>query len=232
MLTLAVIDGKGLVSFGDFDLGSYRLPALNICYDAPQNLVATLAEPVQIKNWEVFGPALDPNKEASLLCLLDKRDAGSYQGSDVWESTNDILNNIKVLTKRHQYLLAVTPYPSLVGMILQASLALPRTLQVLITNGLDPGRVLWGWSSCPLPPLVDDLQLAIARLEKTLLYGLTISLWVRNDHDQLVALLNKTPVNGQVRLHNLTAAKTIVKGSIAGDQLRNLYSLQGGNVVG
>lgn len=225
LLTLAAINGRGFVSFGDIDLGSCRLPAINICYDSPKTLVATLAEPVQIKNWEVFGPALAPNKEASLLCLIDKRDAVSDQGSAVPESATGILNSIPVLTKRDQLLLAVAPYPSLVGMILQTSSALPRTLQILITNGLDPDQVLWGWSSCPLPPLVDDLQLAIARLEKTLLYGLTISLWVRGDNEQLVTLLNKTPVNGQVRLHNLTTAKTIVKGSIAGDQLRNLYSL-------
>ncbi|BCV21347.1 methenyltetrahydromethanopterin cyclohydrolase [Moorella sp. Hama-1] len=225
LLALAAIDERGLVSFGNFDLGSCRLPAINICYDSPKTLLATLAQPVHIKNWEIFGPALVPgNKNRLLLCSIDKIDSGSCGRPALPELLMGI-NNTLDLNNHDQVVIAIAPYPSLVGMILQTSSALPRTLQILITNGLDPDQVLWGWSSCPLPPLVDDLQLAIARLEKTLLYGLTISLWVRGDNEQLVTLLNKTPVNGQVRLHNLTTAKTIVKGSIAGDQLRNLYSL-------
>lgn len=224
LLTLALMEAGGFVSFHDYDTGSYRLPALNICYDRPVALINTLGQPLQANVGQILGPALAAatDRKWLFLCLSTLEVGRSPEALLASEPVRDLLTGPGLL-KQDQVVLAVAPATSLVGTVLQVSRALPQTLKALLDGGLAPGQVYWGWSNCLLPPLVDDFREAAQRLATTLACSATISLWVRGIDEHLASLLASIPLKGQVRLHNLTSARTVTRGVIDHDRLKTFF---------
>ncbi len=110
--------------------------------------------------------------------------------------------------------------------VYQAFLALVNLL-ALLGGLLDRVSFQWAWYSIPIAPFCDDLAETQARWRAASEMGAVLSLWTRCDKDEAMReALAALPPSGEVRLHNLKTANTVIAGSIREDAVAGAFGLR------
>jgi methenyltetrahydromethanopterin cyclohydrolase len=89
--------------------------------------------------------------------------------------------------------LLVAPASSLAGTAQVVARSVETALHKLHELKFDVSQVVSGYGVAPLPPVSPDEITAIGRTNDAILYGGTVTLWVRADDEQLAALGPKVP---------------------------------------
>ncbi len=82
---------------------------------------------------------------------------------------------------------------SLAGGVQIAARVVETALHKMLHEGFDPGRVLSGFGSAPVPPVAKGGLRAIGRTNDCVLYGGVVHLSVRGDDDELSDLAGRLP---------------------------------------
>jgi methenyltetrahydromethanopterin cyclohydrolase len=89
--------------------------------------------------------------------------------------------------------LLVAPASSIAGTVQVVARSVETALHKLHELQFDLAQVVAGWGSAPLPPAaVDEIQ-AIGRTNDSILYGASVTLWVRADDDVLAQIGPRVP---------------------------------------
>ncbi len=92
---------------------------------------------------------------------------------------------------------------------------------------LSRGAFAWAWYSIPLAPFCDDLALCQNRWRAAAEKGAVLSLWMSAETDEaLQTALRGLPACGEVRIHNLKTANTVLTGSVDETGLIRAFGLQ------
>ncbi|WP_407307742.1 methenyltetrahydromethanopterin cyclohydrolase [Desulfosporosinus sp. SB140] len=109
--------------------------------------------------------------------------------------TDDALKHILNLCQcdpKSLYIL-VAPTASLVGSVQVSARALETGLSKLMLLGYDLGKIISGWSICPLAPVAGDTLRALGRTNDAILYGSTVYYHLRDDDKNLKLLVKQVP---------------------------------------
>ena len=96
----------------------------------------------------------------------------------------------------------------LMDCILDAARAIPTAVVSLQNAGIND--IQWAWSSCPIAAMTDDDAEMTRRKAAMSANHAVISIWVRGEDEIIQTTVENFPF-GQLRVHNLTSAKTFVK---------------------
>lgn len=89
--------------------------------------------------------------------------------------------------------LLAAPTASEAGTVQIVARSVETALHKLFELGFDLHRVQRGQGSAPLPPVADDDLAAIGRTNDAILYGATVTLWVRGDDASLMEIGPQVP---------------------------------------
>ena len=89
--------------------------------------------------------------------------------------------------------LLVAPTASQAGGVQVVARSVETTLHKLFELGFDLRRIESGWGIAPLPPVAKNDLAAIGRTNDAILYGGSVTLWVRGDDDSLAEIGPKVP---------------------------------------
>jgi methenyltetrahydromethanopterin cyclohydrolase len=89
--------------------------------------------------------------------------------------------------------LLYAPAASLAGTVQVVARALETALHKMHELKLDLAQVVSGWGVAPLPPVAADEVGAIGRTNDAILYGATVTVWLRGDDEQLAAVGPQIP---------------------------------------
>lgn len=199
----AVINSCGEVSFGDIYIKNYKLPTVDICYD------------------NTFGLKWSKNQAESEFILPGE--AGfSYMETSVLPEGK----LLKEAAGQQQYgtLVAASPV-SLTAAIFNCCKPVPAWLESMETAGFTRDEILWAWSSSVIPVISDDNQIMNTRKAAALEYGTIVSIWVRTGDLKIQKFFDSVKVCGELRIHNLSSARTFVKGSLNEEKLIEVFNL-------
>ncbi|WP_088224767.1 methenyltetrahydromethanopterin cyclohydrolase [Desulfosporosinus sp. FKB] len=90
------------------------------------------------------------------------------------------------------YILAA-PTASFVGSVQVSARALETGLSKLRLLGYDLGKIVSGWSTCPLPPITKDNLRALGRTNDAILYGATVYFNLQDDDKTLESIVKQIP---------------------------------------
>ncbi len=203
------IGGLGDVSFGETNIHGFSLATVDIYYDNP--VESGIAESVSIS-----GRKFKVYREQKLIYLETDElpDAGELKDLPAATGTAD-----------KELVLAAASPVSLVAAIYACSQAAPLFLKQLLQKGLAEEEIIWAWSTVPLPTLADDGRLMEARTEAALKYGSVLSFWVRSEDEKIEEALKEIVPYGEVRIHNLRTARTIIRGFADHDKLKESFGI-------
>lgn len=196
--------GLGQVAFGQVALDGWWLPALTVRSDHP----ALACMGAQYAGWSVSrenffamgsGPAralirteaqlydelgYHDDAHAAVLCLEGRALPGVEVASYIAERAG-----VEPLALT----LLIAPTASTVGGVQVAARVLETALHKLHALGFDPGQVLWGLGTCPLPPTARSDGRALGRTNDAILYAGQVQLTVRADDAVLEQLVPQVP---------------------------------------
>ena len=176
-----LIGGRGIVHFGRQFYGGHQLPTVEMLLDAP---VMTYRMAFSHKDG-VVGVA-DGEKYALGVKICDSISKVKEAGNFVAASET-----------------------SLMAAAIGAASAVPDAVKILLENGVVEEDILWGWSSAPVALLCNDPVAMRERMADAKSKRI-ISLWVRGSDELLKRVVDEYQ-GGELRLHNLASANTIVK---------------------
>jgi methenyltetrahydromethanopterin cyclohydrolase len=109
--------------------------------------------------------------------------------------TEEIITNIvtKLPASAESLTLLVAPASSLAGTVQVVARSLETALHKLHELKFDVTQVVSGYGVAPLPPVAKDELAAIGRTNDAILYGGSVTLWVRADDELLEAIGPKVP---------------------------------------
>ena len=87
----------------------------------------------------------------------------------------------------------MAPAACLAGSIQLCARVVATGMHKMFKLGFDVRKVLHGYGTCPIAPVVPDEDLASARLNDCVLYGGRVHYTVRADDDELQALIERIP---------------------------------------
>ncbi len=90
-------------------------------------------------------------------------------------------------------LLAVAPTASFAGTIQVVARSVETALHKLHEPGFDVNRVVSGYGVAPVPPIGGDDLVSIGWTNDAVLYGATVTLWVRGDDESLAEIGPRVP---------------------------------------
>jgi methenyltetrahydromethanopterin cyclohydrolase len=102
-----------------------------------------------------------------------------------------IADKCGVAPNRLTLLAARTASPA--GTVQIVARSLETALHKLHVLGFDLSQVDRGWGSAPIPPLADDDLSAIGRTNDAILYGGSVTLWIRSDDATLSEICARVP---------------------------------------
>lgn len=206
VLVEAGIEGLGYVNYGEFYLNGFALPTVDVYYDNPT--LTGLPLTCQLEGQVLFTFKNSNFSYAEVNQLPDK----------------DLLEKMVEFAQAggQQSFLVITKPTCLVAAVYSAARAVPLVLEELLGNGLKREEIMWAWGTSPLPPITDDLNVMANRKSAALQYGAVTSFWVRAEEWRIRETLDKAVPYGEIRIHSLSDAKTLVKGSVDKARLREL----------
>ncbi len=199
----AVINGCGEVSFGDIYIKNYKLPTVDICYD------------------NTFGLKWSKNRAESEFILPGETGFSYIETSELPEG-----KLLEEVARQQQYgtLVAASPV-SLTAAIFNCCKPVPAWLESMETAGFTRDEVFWAWSTCVIPIISDDNQIMNTRKAAVLEYGNIVSIWVRTEDSKIQKFLDQVKGRGELRIHNLSSARTFLNGSLNEEKLIEVLNL-------
>ena len=91
--------------------------------------------------------------------------------------------------------LLVAPTSSQAGNLQVVARSVETAMHKLFELGFDVTRVASGMGTAPLPPVAADDMAGIGRTNDAILYGASVTLWVRGDDESLVDIGPKVPAS-------------------------------------
>jgi methenyltetrahydromethanopterin cyclohydrolase len=89
--------------------------------------------------------------------------------------------------------LIMAPAACLAGLVQLSARAVATGMHKMLKLGFDVRKVLHGFGTCPVPPVVPNEDLASAHANDCVLYGARVSYFVRADDAELVELIDRIP---------------------------------------
>ena len=115
--------------------------------------------------------------------------------------TDEVIQSIveKLPTSSESLTLLVAPASSLAGTVQVVARSIETALHKLHELKFDVTQVVSGYGTAPLPPVSPDELAAIGRTNDAILYGASVTLWVRADDELLEAIGPKVPSSSSRR---------------------------------
>ena len=210
----ATIGGMGYVEFGRFKCGAIDLPSIDVYIDQPAT--ATLSN--QFSGWKMqmkegclgninpigSGPARslayndvfvkawtykDNHHEcvfgAQTQVLPDESDA-----EDIAKQCGISPENVYILAARTG---------SLTGAIQICSRTVEASISRIQKKGFDISKVISGFGTCPIPPVIFDEVRAMDRTNTALLYGVDVKYTVDSTDEEILACIDQLPFSASKR---------------------------------
>lgn len=201
----ASLGGLGRVSFLPLDFGDFWLPGVSIVVDQPEiGCMASQYAGWGIQRGDFFaigsGPAraqaaIEPLFKQKLIDYTDHAEAvvvvleGHSMPSD--EVAEFIARKCRLAPSKVTMLMA--PTACLAGSIQISARVVATGMHKMFKLGFDVRKVLHGYGTCPIAPVVPDEDLASAHVNDCVLYGGRVHYTMRADDDELQALIERIP---------------------------------------
>jgi len=201
--TLISLGGLGDISYENFQVGKYVLPAVRVMADLP--LEACIGS--QIAGWRVekranapigAGPARalnrdNPDKYFKIYPYSDQNDEGviAFQTAEPIgvDTANTIASSCQILAENLYILIASNT--SLVTAIQVAARIIEQSLHRLEEEGFNVACVQQAQGFCVIPPLTNDDMTAFGRINDALLYGGTSTLYVESSDEVIEKVIDR-----------------------------------------
>ncbi|HEY3316636.1 MAG TPA: methenyltetrahydromethanopterin cyclohydrolase [Bacillota bacterium] len=203
----ATIAGIGQVSMGTFPLEGIELPTVQVLIDHPA--VTCLSS--QFSGWRFPGLKYDnlaplgsgPARAMALRDIFAKAVAYkddnheavlAIQGSQLPdEKIADESAAACGVDPENLYLL-VAATGSVAGAMQVVARSVEPSMWRIKVKGFDPAKVVCGVGTAPLPPVIRDELRAMDRVNTSLLYGTTATLYVDCADEEVEAVIDKLPL--------------------------------------
>ena len=201
----ASLGGMGRVNFLPLDFGDFWVPGVSIAVDQAE--IGCMAS--QYAGWGIqrgdfsaigSGPAralaaVEPLFKQKLIDYTDEADVAvivleghTMPGDEVGEY---IARKCHVAPAKVTILLA--PTACLAGIVQICARVVATGMHKMFKLGFDVRKVLHGYGTCPIAPVVPDEDLASAHINDCVLYGGRVHYTARADDDELKALIERIP---------------------------------------
>ncbi len=199
------LGGMGEVTFLPLDFGDFWLPGVGVAVD--QTEIGCMAS--QYAGWSIqrgdffaigSGPAraqaaVEPLFKQKMIDYTDNSDVAiivleghKMPGDEVAEF---------VARKCHlspaQVTILIAPTASLAGSVQICARVVATGMHKMFKLGFDVRKVLHGYGTCPIAPVVPDEDLASAHINDCVLYGGRVHYTMRADDEELKALIERIP---------------------------------------
>ena len=204
-LAKVCMGGIGRVKFAPWSLDDLSLPGVAVWTDLPA--ICCLAS--QYAGWAVkpegyFAMGSGPLRaiarvETELYDKLGYGEPADGPGVLVLETSQSPGDDVAEWLARKsgvpadRLTLFTARTASLAGGVQIAARVLETALHKLLHEGFDPGRVLSGFGSAPIPPVAKGGLRAIGRTNDCVLYGGVVHLSMRGEDDELSDLAGRLP---------------------------------------
>ena len=201
----ASLGGMGEVTFLPLDFGDFWLPGVGVAVDQPEiGCMASQYAGWGIQRGDFFaigsGPAraqaaVEPLFKQKLIDYTDNADAvvivlegRTMPGDEVGEF---IARKCHVTPAQVTILMA--PAACLAGSVQLCARVVATGMHKMLKLGFDVRKVLHGYGTCPIAPVVPDEDLASAHINDCVLYGGRVHYTMRADDDELETLIERIP---------------------------------------
>lgn len=205
----ATIAGLGEVTFGSSQLGELVLPTIDVYVDRPG--IACLSS--QFSGWRI------PGIKYNTLAPLGSGPARAIAQNDkfckpvpyvdrnhqvVWAIQTTVLPDVAMtdsvaaacgISPEDLYVLAAAT-GSFAGAMQVVARNVEPAMWRVASKGFDPNKVICGYGSSPLPPIVRDELKAMDRVNTSLLYGTSVLLYVDCTDAEVEAVIDQLPLSG------------------------------------
>lgn len=199
----ASLGGMGEVSFLPLDFGEFWLPGVSIAVDRPE--IGCMAS--QYAGWGIrqgnffaigSGPARALAVVEPVFQQLDYRDHADVavivlEGRELPDDAvaERIARKCRVAPANVTMLAA--PAACLAGSVQLSARAVATGMHKMFKLGFDVRKVLHGYGTAPIAPVVPDEDLASAHINDCVLYGARLFYVVRADDAELAELIERIP---------------------------------------
>jgi methenyltetrahydromethanopterin cyclohydrolase len=201
----ASLGGMGEVSFLPLDFGDFWLPGVGVAVDQPEiGCMAAQYAGWGIRRGDFFaigsGPAraqaaVEPLFKQKLIDYADNADVAvivlegrTLPGDEVAEY---IARKCRLAPAKVTILIA--PAACVAGSVQLSARVVATGMHKMFKLGFDVRKVLHGYGTCPIAPVVPDEDLASARINDCVLYGGRVHYTVRADDAEIEALIGRVP---------------------------------------
>jgi methenyltetrahydromethanopterin cyclohydrolase len=199
----ASLGGMGQVDYLPLDFDGLWLPGVGITVDQPE--IGCMAS--QYAGWGIrkpgfyaigSGPARAKARVEPLFQKLDYADDAGLavlilEGQILPDETMAEYIARKCRLQPSALTLIMAPAACQAGLVQLSARAVATGMHKMFKLGFDVRKVLHGYGSCPIAPVVPDEDLASARANDCVLYGARIHYAVRADDAELAALIERIP---------------------------------------
>ncbi len=201
----ASLGGMGKVSFLPLDFGDFWLPGVSIEVDhAEIGCMASQYAGWGIQRGDFFaigsGPAraqaaVEPLFKQKLIDYVDQAEAVVIVLEGRTLPNDDVGTFIarKCHVPPDKVTMLMAPAACLAGTVVLCARAVATGMHKMFKLGFDVRKVLHGYGTCPIAPVVPDEDLASAHLNDCVLYGARVHYFMRADDDELKALIERIP---------------------------------------
>jgi methenyltetrahydromethanopterin cyclohydrolase len=203
LLAEICLAGLGRVSFSPGRTGDWIGPVVAIHTDQP--VLACMCS--QYAGWQItgekfFGMGSGPMRAAAgrepLIEFLGYREKPEHIVGVLETSklpTDEVCEKIasQCGVKPDRLTLLVARTASIAGTLQVVARSVETALHKMHELGYDLHKVVSGFGSAPLPPIAADDMVGIGRTNDAILYCGEVTLWVRDDDEQLAQLVQRIP---------------------------------------
>ncbi len=197
------LGGMGQVHFQALDYGNFWLPGVAIAVDQPE--IGCMAS--QYAGWGIrkpdffaigSGPARARARVEALFGALDYRDDADLavlilEGRNMPSEAMAEYIARKCRLDPAQVTLIMAPAACQAGLVQLSARAVATGMHKMFKLGFDVRKVLHGFGTCPIPPVVPDEDLASAHANDCVLYGARIQYSMAAEDAELAELIERIP---------------------------------------
>jgi methenyltetrahydromethanopterin cyclohydrolase len=199
------LGGMGKVDFLPLDFGDFWLPGVSVAVDQPEiGCMASQYAGWSIQRGDFFaigsGPAraqaaVEPLFKQKLIDYVDQAEAVVIVLEGHTLPNDDVGTFIarKCHLSPDKITILIAPTASLAGSIQICARVVATGMHKMFKLGFDVRKVLDGYGTCPIAPVVPDENRASAHINDCVLYGGRVHYTVRADDDELKALIERIP---------------------------------------
>jgi methenyltetrahydromethanopterin cyclohydrolase len=197
----ASLGGMGEVTFLPLDFGDFWLPGVGVAVDQPE--IGCMAS--QYAGWRIqrgnffaigSGPARALARVEPLFKQLDYKDSADVavvvlEGREL--PGNEVAEYVarKCRLDPAKVTILMAPAACLAGSVQLVARVVATGMHKMLKLGFDVRKVLHGFGTCPIPPVVPDEDWASALANDCVLYGGRVHYTMRADDAEIEALMRR-----------------------------------------